>query len=72
MNTVEHFIERVNQDADLQARTEEAGSAEAVVGLTRELGYAFSAEHFRAATETLSEEDLGSVVGGICGIREIR
>lgn len=72
MNTVEQFIERVNQDVGLQARIEDAGSVEAVVGIAREFGYRFSAEHFRAATETLSEEDLGSVVGGICGIREIR
>lgn len=66
MNTVEQFIERVNQDTSLQARVKDA-SVEAVVGIAHDLGYAFSVEQFRAATESLSEDDLGNVTGGATG-----
>ena len=64
MNTVEHFIERVKGDADLQARIKQAGSVEAVVGIAQDLGYAFSAEQFGAATESLSDDELNDVSGG--------
>ena len=66
MNTVEQFIERVNQDAGLQARIKDA-SVETVVSIAHDLGYAFSAEQFRAATESLSEDDLGNITGGATG-----
>ena len=68
MNTVEHFIERIQGDATLQSRIKDAGSAEAVVGIAHELGYRFSAEQFRAAIESLSEDDLSNVAGGLAPV----
>ena len=67
MNTVEHFIERVKGNTELQAQIKQAGSVEAVVGIAHEFGYTFSAEHFQAVTESLSDDDLGNVAGGRFG-----
>ena len=58
------FLEAVKADAGLQAKLNAAENADAVVAISKEAGYAISAEELQRAQAEVSEEELEGVPGG--------
>ena len=62
------FIAKAKEDTSIQEKLKAAKTAEDVVGIAKEHGHTFTAEHM---TE-LSEEDLKCVAGGMYLTKEIK
>ncbi len=59
------FIEKVKNDEDLAKRLNEAQDSESRLNIAKELGYDFTPEEARQASEQLSSDELEHVAGGL-------
>ena len=58
------FMEKVKNDEDLQKRLKEAEDSETRLNIAKEMGYDFTLEEARQASEQLSPDELEQVAGG--------
>jgi predicted ribosomally synthesized peptide with nif11-like leader len=61
------FLEAVKADEGLQGQLKAAGDTDAVVAIAKTAGFLISAEELQRARSEISEEELESVAGGVCG-----
>ena len=61
------ILEVVKADAGLQEQLKAAADTDAVVAIAKEEGFVITAEELQRARSEISEEELESVAGGVCG-----
>ena len=61
------FLEKVKSEAAFAKQCQKAKTAGEVVKKAAELGYSFTQSEFEAACQRVSDDELGSVCGGVAG-----
>ena len=65
MEQAKLFLEKVRTDAAFAKRCQDAKTADEVVKKAAESGYAFTPGEFETESQRASDDELGSVSGGI-------
>ena len=65
---LEHFLEKVKSDTELQEKLKAAASAEAAIEIAKDAGFAITEDiqSMQSATVELSDEELEGAAGGMC------
>ena len=66
------FLEKVQDDTNLQEKLKAAADSDEVIAIAKEVGFLFSADELTKAQSELAEDELESASGGRCIVTRIR